>query len=126
MKVSQVAQLLALAQSFDRREYTEVQVRAWALVVGDLDYALAERAVVEHYKRSRFPIMPADVVVLVSEFSEITARDVTAERMREERDKWLEAAGISLTDWQQAIFEGLTEEALEQRFGVKIRGEISE
>lgn len=61
MTPEEIVDLLALAASVDGRELGKADVAAWHLVIGDLDLADAQQALVEHYRESRFKVMPADV-----------------------------------------------------------------
>jgi hypothetical protein len=41
---------------------SEQALNMWHLVIGDLPYAPASRAVIAHYRESQYPITPADIV----------------------------------------------------------------
>ena len=57
-----VARLLALAVEYDKRTVGEREVAAWHLVLADVDYDDAQRAVVAHYTNGGRFVMPSDIV----------------------------------------------------------------
>jgi hypothetical protein len=62
---NEVIDLLTLIASYDRRTAGNADVAAWKLAVGDLDFADAQAAAVEHYRESADWITPAHVRKLV-------------------------------------------------------------
>lgn len=64
MNLAEAGQLLAVCSAFDRRHADEIEVAAWAKVLGDMDYADCEAAVIAHYQTTREWIMPADIRAL--------------------------------------------------------------
>ena len=62
MTPDQTIDLLTFASAIDGREVGQTDVAAWHLIVGDLDFHDAHQALVEHYRNSRFKVMPADVL----------------------------------------------------------------
>src|SRR4051812_1217045 len=61
MTKAQVAQLLTIIASFDRRTVGKSDVEAWHLILGDLDVEDCAQAVKDHYSEQREWLMPADV-----------------------------------------------------------------
>jgi hypothetical protein len=61
VNLTETATLLTMCAAYDRRTIGEADVRAWQAVLDDVAFADARDAVVEHYKRTRDWIMPADV-----------------------------------------------------------------
>ena len=59
--------LLALAAGFDGRERGEYEARAWLRVFDGYVIETVENAITEHYRASRFPVMPADVIQIIEE-----------------------------------------------------------
>ncbi|KDN86722.1 zinc finger domain-containing protein [Kitasatospora cheerisanensis] len=76
MNRSETALLLALCASYDRRTVGEADVRAWQLVLADVDHQQAEAAVVAHYGDTRDWIMPADIKRRVAAHRADAARDI--------------------------------------------------
>jgi hypothetical protein len=74
MTDDEVIDLLTFMASYDRRTVGRTDVAAWRLVVSDLLFADAERAVAAHYAESRDFAMPADIRKRV--------KDIRAERIR--------------------------------------------
>lgn len=65
MNLEQTAALLILIEDYDRnpnKKFTPDSAKSWQRILGDLDADAAAAAVVEHYRSSRFPIMPADII----------------------------------------------------------------
>jgi hypothetical protein len=65
MTPEETVDILTAAAAFDRRTVGRGDVAAWHAVIGDLDFADAQAAVMAHYRESRDWIMPADVRKLV-------------------------------------------------------------
>jgi hypothetical protein len=61
MTKAQVAQLLTIIASFDRRTVGESDVEAWHLILGDLDVEDCAQAVKDHYGERTSWLMPADI-----------------------------------------------------------------
>jgi hypothetical protein len=70
MNPEEVIDLLTTAAAYDRRTVGDADVIAWSAAVGDLDFADARDAVVQHYRDSREWLMPADVRRLVKAMRE--------------------------------------------------------
>lgn len=62
MNHSETSRMLAVAAAFDRRTIGEVDVSAWAAVLGHVAYADAVEAVRRHYATETTWIMPAHVL----------------------------------------------------------------
>lgn len=78
MNHAQVATILALAATRDRRTVGETDVRAWHQDIGDLEFADARDAVSAHFRESTEYLMPAHVRRLATE--------IRRERLRIERE----------------------------------------
>lgn len=78
MNYAQVATILALAATRDRRTVGETDVRAWHQDIGDLDFEDAREAVSAHFRESTEYLMPVHVRRL--------AAAVRKERHRIERE----------------------------------------
>lgn len=61
MNTAQAAQLLAMAAAYDNRNASEIAARAWAEALDDVRFEDARYALIEHYKRSRQWLMPAEI-----------------------------------------------------------------
>lgn len=61
MTLEETIDLLALAAAFDRRNIGESDTVAWHAALGDIPFADAQTAVIDHYREHREFIMPADV-----------------------------------------------------------------
>lgn len=61
MNATEAGELVALMALYDNRKASDPDVVAWLKVIGDLDYADSETAVLAHYRETRERIMPADV-----------------------------------------------------------------
>ncbi|MFC4223551.1 hypothetical protein [Lysinibacter cavernae] len=120
MKLSQVAELLTLAQGFDRRQLEEHHARAWFEALGHLDYDDAKAAVVAHYQESRFAVMPADVLARVREAAEVPRENLTDRRMLAERNEWLRLHHIDPADWDGWMARGLPARAALERRGIEV------
>ena len=59
--------LLALAAAFDGRERGRYEAEAWLKVLRGVAIEDVEKAVTEHYRSSRFPVMPADIIQIIEE-----------------------------------------------------------
>ncbi|OZB88896.1 MAG: hypothetical protein B7X41_05740 [Microbacterium sp. 14-71-5] len=94
MNSFEVNALLVRAGQIDarlRRNNTEERadmVEAWAVLLDDLSPADAGWALIEHYKRSRDSVMPADLRALVEEREPVRnsswAGNVTEQRLERE------------------------------------------
>lgn len=58
----EAAKLLTVSAALTGREPSEEQADVWAVVLDDIGYEEALAALREHYRVSRFPLMPADIV----------------------------------------------------------------
>ena len=61
MKPTEAAALLTIAASFDNRKPDADQAKAWAMALDGLGFEDCRDVVVEHYRKSRDWLMPADV-----------------------------------------------------------------
>ena len=61
MTPAQAAALLTIAASFDNRKPDADQAKAWATALDGLGFDDCRQVVVEHYRKSREWLMPADV-----------------------------------------------------------------
>jgi hypothetical protein len=61
MTLEETIDLLVLAGAFDRRNIGESDTVAWHAALGDIPFADAQIAVIDHYREHREFIMPADV-----------------------------------------------------------------
>ena len=61
MKPTEAAALLTIAASFDNRKPDADQAKAWAMALDGLGFEDCRDVVVEHYRKSREWLMPADV-----------------------------------------------------------------
>lgn len=62
MTPAETAKLLAMVQTFDRRNVGESEITGWHAVLADLVFEDCRDAVVEYFRSSRDWLMPADVV----------------------------------------------------------------
>lgn len=62
MTPAEAAGLLTVAAAIDNRKPDEDAAKAWALVLDGLSYIECRDAIVDHYRKSRDWIMPADIV----------------------------------------------------------------
>ena len=65
MNATEASELVALMALYDNRKASDPDVVAWLKVIGDLDYADCETAILAHYRETRERIMPADVRIRV-------------------------------------------------------------
>ena len=65
MNATEASELVALMALYDNRKASDPDIVAWLKVIGDLDYADCETAVLAHYRETRERIMPADVRIRV-------------------------------------------------------------
>lgn len=59
--------LLAWAAAFDGRERGDGEAFAWLEILRGLVIEDVKTAITEHYRNSRFPVMPADVIQIIEE-----------------------------------------------------------
>lgn len=62
MTLAETADLLSLAAAIDKRTLGEVDVRAWQMVLDDIDFTAARDALRAHYRETTKHAMPADIV----------------------------------------------------------------
>lgn len=62
MTLAETADLLSIAAAIDKRTLGESDVRAWQMVLDDIDFAAAREALRAHYRETTKPAMPADIV----------------------------------------------------------------
>lgn len=84
MTKTEVTELLALIQAFDRRTVGEADVEAWALILRAVDVTDAADAVSEYFREETKWLMPAEV--------HNRARRILRSRLGQERNAELEAA----------------------------------
>jgi hypothetical protein len=82
----EAVQFLTISATMTNREPTEEAASAWSLVLDDIPLDAALTALREHYRMSRFPVMPADILAHVNEAAKQAERDeqraVNRERQR--------------------------------------------
>jgi hypothetical protein len=68
MTDDEVIDLLTLAAGYDRRTVGDADVEAWSAIalLNGWTFAVARRALVEHFNSSNKPIMPADINTIIS------------------------------------------------------------
>lgn len=76
---------------------------AWAEALADVELVDAGEALMAHYRSSRDPIMPADIVTLVGirEDPWADVPDLTPIVVAESRARQLEAAGVSEEEYER-------------------------
>ncbi|MFZ3592264.1 hypothetical protein [Streptomyces sp. BH104] len=62
MTLAETADLLSIAAAIDKRTLGESDVRAWQLVLDDIDFTAARGALRDHYRETNKHVMPADIV----------------------------------------------------------------
>lgn len=62
MTLPETADLLSIAAAIDKRTLGESDVRAWQMVLDDIDFTAARDALRAHYRETTKPVMPADIV----------------------------------------------------------------
>lgn len=62
MTLAETAELLAIATGVDKRTVGEIDVRAWQMVLDDIPFTDAVKALRAHYRETTRPVMPADIV----------------------------------------------------------------
>lgn len=62
MTLAETADLLSIAAAIDKRTLGESDVRAWQMVLDDIDFDAARDAVRAHYRETNKHVMPADIV----------------------------------------------------------------
>lgn len=65
--VEETFALLVWAAAFDGVERGRHEAEAWLEVLRGYDLAAAKAAITEHYRRTRYRVMPADVVQIIEE-----------------------------------------------------------
>src|SRR5690606_22014581 len=58
----EAAKFLTVSAALTGREPSREQAEAWAIILDDIPLADALAALKAHYRASRFPVMPADIV----------------------------------------------------------------
>jgi len=61
VNATEASELVALMALYDNRRASDPDVVAWLKIIGDLDYADCETAILAHYRESRERIMPAHI-----------------------------------------------------------------
>jgi hypothetical protein len=62
MTLAETADLLSIAAAIDKRTLGESDVRAWQMVLDDIDFEAARSALRAHYRETTKHVMPADIV----------------------------------------------------------------
>jgi hypothetical protein len=62
MTLAETADLLSIAAAIDKRTLGESDVRAWQMVLNDIDFEAARGALRDHYRQTTKHVMPADIV----------------------------------------------------------------
>ncbi|WP_333758449.1 hypothetical protein [Streptomyces sp. ISBFB 2968] len=62
MTLAETADLLSIAAAIDKRTIGESDVRAWQLVLDDIPFDAARKALRDHYRETTKHAMPADIV----------------------------------------------------------------
>lgn len=104
MNRSEVANLLAVIQTYDQRTVGETDVIAWHGAVGDLAFNEGRDAVLEHYKTTTDRIMPAHLRQLVQAArvkaaGEERAQELTARQGRSSQEL------VPMPDWFRTTVE---------------------
>jgi hypothetical protein len=74
---------------------------AWAEVLVDVELAAALEAVTAHYRTSRDPIMPADVLARAGWEEPSPYENITAQVAAEQKRRALESAGVTEAEFEQ-------------------------
>lgn len=98
MLQSEMAELLTVARSVDRREVTPLMVAGWMEVCAGLDYAEARAALAEHHATSTEPVKPAHVLAIAHEARRREAALAPADH---ERRSWMRQHGIDWAAWER-------------------------
>lgn len=75
MNLIEAAKFLTVSAALTGREPSEEQAAAWSVVLDDIPLDDALAALRAHYRVSRFPIMPADIVEQVAAAKVARERD---------------------------------------------------
>lgn len=59
--------LLAWAAGYDRIERGRYEAEAWLELLHGLPVADVKDAITEHFRSSRYPVMPADIIRIIEE-----------------------------------------------------------
>ncbi|MEU2603226.1 hypothetical protein [Streptomyces albus] len=62
MTLSETADLLSIAAGIDQRTIGEADVRAWHMVLNDINFDAAAKALRAHYRNETRRVLPADIV----------------------------------------------------------------
>lgn len=103
MNLTETATLLTMCAAYDRRTIGEADVHAWQAVLDDVTFPDARDAVVEHYKRTRDWIMPADVRTI--------AKKARADRLNRHLELVPDADPDDVPAYLDALREGRTRTA---------------
>ena len=76
MNVVDAAKFLTASSALTGREPTEEQAVVWSAVLDEISLEDALKALRSHYRRSRFPVMPADIVNHVNEMNVALDREL--------------------------------------------------
>lgn len=105
MNATEASELVALMALYDNRRASDPDVVAWLKVIGDLDHADCETAVLAHYQETRERIMPADVRTRVKAIRrDRLAREIVPAPPAEMTDKpgryqtWIQASVKRIAD----------------------------
>lgn len=124
MNIVEAARLLTISSSFTGREPTEEQAVAWATVLDDIPLDEALVALRSHYRASRFPVMPSDIVEHVEEARRAARKSALQAQARQrqraqnaEHRRSIAASGRVLRDddyvWPEVGWTGDSQEGSE-------------
>lgn len=95
MDVNEVQVILTQASAFDERKVSPELAAAWWHIIGHLDYRTAHEAMKEHYRRSRFRMLPADILAIAAELAPAPEVALSASV-----DEFCAAVGISRVEYE--------------------------
>lgn len=101
MTPAETSQLLTLIRSYDNRKADDATVLAWHAVLGDLDLADCQQAVIRHMGSDDAYLMPVHIRRLVNEIDRERRR--AAREARESELKAIEAGDPTRRDRSDAV-----------------------
>jgi hypothetical protein len=84
----------------DEQEQADMAI-AWAEVLVDVELDAALEAVAAHYRTSRDPIMPADILTRVGWVEPSPYENITARVAAEQKRRALEGAGVTEAEFEK-------------------------
>lgn len=111
MNKAETAKLLAVASAVDNRNVTPPMVEAWHEAVWSVSYEDARLALAQHRRSSTEYLQPAHIVQLAEAMSP-DVRHVSG------RDAWLLERNVDPSEFDAALADGATPEAVLRRFGL--------